>query len=99
MPDVAAGEGPIVVRVDAVVPAWLGELVVLGASAGRSVAVALHAPEGLAGDARAGWEIGAATAALRAGADVVGGIDPVRLARVRAVVVALGSAGRPEAGR
>lgn len=56
------------------------------ASSDAPVVVHLAAPAHLAGDALAGWEIGAATAALLAGAATVTGIDPARLARVRTVV-------------
>lgn len=65
------------------VPADLATVV-----AGSEVPVVVHlaAPSHLAGDALAGWEIGAATAALLAGAATVTGIDAARLARVRAVV-------------
>ena len=50
------------------------------------------APEGLAGEALDGWEIGIATAALLAGAADVTGIAPQRLARVREVDAALAAA-------
>jgi hypothetical protein len=96
MPDVAVGEGPIVVRVQGIVPEWLSELVVVGASVGRPVLAELQAPAGLGDDALAGWEIGAATAVLRTGAEVAGGIDAVRLTRVRAIVRSLGAAGIEE---
>lgn len=56
------------------------------AAEARPVVVHLAAPAELAGEALAGWEIGAATAALLAGAVDVTGVDPVRLARVRTVV-------------
>jgi hypothetical protein len=68
------------------------------ASSEVPVVVHLAAPAHLAGDALAGWEIGAATAALLAGAATVTGIEPARLARVRTVVDHL-QAGAPEPSR
>jgi hypothetical protein len=75
-----------VIEVTDVVPADLAASV---ASSDVPVAVHLVPPAHLAGDALAGWEIGAATAALLAGAANVTGIDPARLARVRTVVAHL----------
>jgi hypothetical protein len=84
----AAGRGPavpLVVPVRAVVPAWLEDLVVAAAAAETAVVVDAAAPHDLAGDARAGWEIGVCTAAFASGAADVLGIDPRRVARVREV--------------
>lgn len=84
-----------VVEVTSEVPADLAATI---ASFDAPVVVHLAAPAHLAGDALAGWEIGAATAALLAGAATVTGIDAVRLARVRTVVDHL-QAGAPEPSR
>jgi hypothetical protein len=81
-----------VVAVADAVPGWLGSLVRAAAGVEVPVVVEAVAPEGLAGEALDGWEIGIATAALLAGAADVTGIAPQRLARVREVDAALAAA-------
>lgn len=85
MGDVGSTGGELVVEVGTVVPGWLAALVTEAQAAGGGVVVELSAPAELADDERAGWEIGATTAALAAGA-TVRGPAPARVGRVDEVV-------------
>ena len=92
--DAGSDREVVVVQVGQPVPPTLGAAVRESHRAGRLVSLHLE-PCGasLAHDERAGWELGVLSMALRAGVDHVVGADPVRLARVRAVTLALGTSG------
>lgn len=92
----AADEDLLVVRVTVAVPAWLAEAADRAHRGGRRLAVELDPATERTGDAAVGWEIGAITAALAAGADEVLGAAPQRVARVREVLGRLAGAAEPE---
>lgn len=99
--DHLAGDRPegsvLVVTIDQRVPYWLGELALAATEVGAIVIVEAAAPDGLEDEARAGWEVGVATAALAAGAVDVAGIAPERVARVREITASIDRfAGRGE---
>lgn len=87
----------LIVTVVDTVPAWLGPIAHQAASLGSAVVVCVtpppeHDDESLdpaAAEARAGWEIGVATALIDLGITHIEGIEPARIRRVTTVIESL----------